>query len=72
MNPESAELGETAEEIAYNHDLKLYDVRRVLAYGAEHPVARISATCTDRLCDVRTRRLHGKPASGGRKDKPHK
>ena len=40
--PESAELGETPEEIAYNYDLKLDDVRRVLAYAAEHHVAPIS------------------------------
>jgi uncharacterized protein (DUF433 family) len=33
---ESAELGETAEEIAYNYDLKLPDVRRLLAYASEH------------------------------------
>ena len=33
---ESAELGETAEEIAFNYDLKLDDVRRLLAYAARH------------------------------------
>jgi len=40
--PESAELGETPEEIAYNYDLKLDDVRRVLAFAAEHHVIRTS------------------------------
>jgi uncharacterized protein (DUF433 family) len=39
---ESAELGETLEEIAYNYDLKLDDVRRVLAFAAAHPVVRTS------------------------------
>jgi uncharacterized protein (DUF433 family) len=33
---ESAELGETAEEIAFNYDLKLDDVRSLLAYAARH------------------------------------
>jgi len=33
---ESAELGETAEEIAFNYDLKLDDVRRLLGYAARH------------------------------------
>jgi uncharacterized protein (DUF433 family) len=32
---ESAELGETAEQIAFNYDLKLDEVRRLLAYAAE-------------------------------------
>jgi uncharacterized protein (DUF433 family) len=32
---ESAELGETAEQIAFNYDLKLDDVRRLLAYAAK-------------------------------------
>ena len=40
--PESAELGEAPEEIAYNYDLKLDDVRRLLAYAAEHHVVRTS------------------------------
>jgi uncharacterized protein (DUF433 family) len=31
---ESAELGETPEEIAYSYDLDLEDVRDVLAYAA--------------------------------------
>jgi uncharacterized protein (DUF433 family) len=35
---ESAELGETAEQIAFNYDLKLDDVRRLLAYAAKHTV----------------------------------
>ena len=39
---ESAELGEAPEEIAYNYDLKLDDVRGVLAYAAEHRVAPAS------------------------------
>ena len=39
---ESAELGETPEEIAYNYDLKLDDVRRVLVFAAEHHVVRTS------------------------------
>jgi uncharacterized protein (DUF433 family) len=33
---ESAELGETAEEIAFNFDLNVEDVRRLLAYAASH------------------------------------
>jgi uncharacterized protein (DUF433 family) len=40
--PESAELGEAPEEIAHNYDLKLDDVRRLLAYAAEHQVVRAS------------------------------
>ena len=40
--PESAELGETPEEIAYNYDLKIDDVCRLLAYAAEHYVAPAS------------------------------
>ena len=35
---ESAQLGETAEQIAFNYDLKLDDVRRLLAYAARHDV----------------------------------
>jgi uncharacterized protein (DUF433 family) len=35
---ESAELEETAEQIAFNYDLKLDDVRRLLAYAAKHNV----------------------------------
>ena len=31
---ESAEMGETPEEIAYNYDLKVSDVRGILAYAA--------------------------------------
>ena len=37
--PESAELGETPEEIAYNYDLRLDDVCRLLAYAAERNMA---------------------------------
>jgi uncharacterized protein (DUF433 family) len=33
---ESAELGETPAEIAFNYGLKVVDVRRVLAYAAKH------------------------------------
>jgi uncharacterized protein (DUF433 family) len=33
---ESAELGETAEQIAFNYDLKVDDVSRLLAYAAKH------------------------------------
>jgi uncharacterized protein (DUF433 family) len=40
--PESAELGETPEQIAYNYDLKPDEVRRVLAYAVEHSVAPAS------------------------------
>jgi uncharacterized protein (DUF433 family) len=36
------ELGETPEEIAYNYDLKLDDVHRVLALAAGHHVVRTS------------------------------
>ena len=32
---ESAELGESAEEIAYNYDLDINDVRSILAYARE-------------------------------------
>jgi len=32
---ESAELGETPEQIAFNYDLKLDDVRSLLAYAAK-------------------------------------
>jgi uncharacterized protein (DUF433 family) len=35
---ESAELGETAEEIAFNYDLSLEDVRAVLAHAARSHV----------------------------------
>jgi uncharacterized protein (DUF433 family) len=35
---ESAELGETPEQIAFNYDLKIEDVRRLLAYAATHNV----------------------------------
>jgi len=34
---ESAELGETPEEIAYNYDLQVEDVRGVLAHLARRP-----------------------------------
>ena len=37
--PESAELGETPEEIAFNYDLRLRDVRKLLAYAALHQAA---------------------------------
>jgi uncharacterized protein (DUF433 family) len=40
--PESEELGETPEEIAYNYDLNPADVRRLLAYAARHHVAPAS------------------------------
>jgi uncharacterized protein (DUF433 family) len=39
---ESAELGETPEEIAYNYDLDPDAVRRLLAYAGRHAVARAS------------------------------
>jgi uncharacterized protein (DUF433 family) len=39
---ESAELGEAPEEIAYNYDLKLDDVLRLLAYAEGHQVAPAS------------------------------
>ena len=35
---ESAELGESPEEIAYNYDLRLEDVIAILAYAQIHPV----------------------------------
>jgi uncharacterized protein (DUF433 family) len=40
--PESVELGETPEEIAYNYDLNLDVVLRLLAYAPEHQVVRAS------------------------------
>jgi uncharacterized protein (DUF433 family) len=33
---ESAELGESAEEIAFNYDLQLEDVRTLLEYVPRH------------------------------------
>jgi uncharacterized protein (DUF433 family) len=39
---ESAELGETPQEIAYNYDLKLDEVLLVLAYAAAHHVTPAS------------------------------
>jgi uncharacterized protein (DUF433 family) len=36
---ESAELGETAEEIAFNYDLQVEDVRTLLAYATRHLAA---------------------------------
>ena len=35
---ESAELGESPEEIAYNYDLRLEDVLAILAYAQIRPV----------------------------------
>ncbi len=35
---ESAELGETPEEIAFNYDLRVEDVRKLLAYAARHQI----------------------------------
>jgi len=34
--PGSAELGETPEEIAFNYDLRVEDVLKLLAYAARH------------------------------------
>ncbi len=34
--PESAELGETPEQIAYNYDVRVEDVRSLLTYAREH------------------------------------
>jgi uncharacterized protein (DUF433 family) len=39
---ESAELGESPEEIAFNYDLNVVEVRRVLAYASKHGL--VSAT----------------------------
>ncbi|MGH9656511.1 MAG: DUF433 domain-containing protein [Bryobacteraceae bacterium] len=39
---ESAELGETPEEIAYNYDLNVEDVRQVLAYAHRYQIVASS------------------------------
>jgi uncharacterized protein (DUF433 family) len=53
--PESAELGETAEEIAYNYDLELRDVRRLPACAAEHRATPVAPTAR-RFFSIRTYR----------------